>query len=78
MVFLIIKFVLIMLKMGGELLFLYPRVTYIDTLGKRSAPPYMSVYWCYKMLPEKLIFKEINESNQLCLFDHKSMEVKND
>ena len=55
---------------GGELLFLYPRVSYIDTQGDRSAPPYMSVYWCYKMLPQKLMFSEINKLDQLTFDDY--------
>ena len=54
---------------GAELLFLYPRVAYIDTEGARSAPPYMSCYWCYKILPERLMFASIVEDNQLDMFD---------
>lgn len=46
---------------GVELLFLYPRVKYIDTQGTRSAPPYQSVYWCHNILPKQIMFADIED-----------------
>lgn len=54
---------------GGELLFLYPRVDYSSPESESTAPPYMSCYWCYHLLPEKLMFASINEDGQIDLFD---------
>ena len=30
----------------------------------------MSVYWCYKMLPDKLMFSEVNKLDQLTFNDY--------
>lgn len=56
-------------NLGGELLFLYPRVDYSSLESESTAPPYMSCYWCYHLLPEKLMFASINEDGQIDLFD---------
>lgn len=55
---------------GVELLFLSPRVKYIDSQGTRSAPPYMSVYWCHHLLPSAIMFAELEEDHkQISMFE---------
>lgn len=46
---------------GVELLFMSPRAKYSNDLESKifSSPPYQSCYWCYKMLPERLVFTDI-------------------
>ena len=48
-------------KYGAEVLYMYPRVKFIDSDGNKNAPPFQSCYWCYKILPEKLMFGFIEE-----------------
>lgn len=49
-------------KYGAETMFLYPRVKFIDQNGYKNAPPFQSCYWCYKVLPEKMMFGNVDES----------------
>lgn len=46
---------------GVELLFMSPRVKFSkeQNLDVETAPPYQSCYWCYKMLPERLVFTNL-------------------
>lgn len=57
-------------KYGAEVLYLYPRVKYSDLEGHDATPPFQSCYWCYKVLPEKLMFSFTEErlEEQLRLF----------
>lgn len=48
-------------KYGAEIMYLYPRVKYIGEQGKNGSAPFQSVYWCYKILPEKLMLEIIQE-----------------
>lgn len=51
-------------KYGAEVIYMYPRVKFIEEDGDRQSPPFQSVYWCYKMLPEKMIFCDVEEKNE--------------
>ena len=44
-------------KYGAELIYIYPRVRFIDANGDRNSPPFQSCFWCYKMVPEILRFE---------------------
>lgn len=46
---------------GAELLYIYPRVKYYDPNGNRNSPPFQSCFWCYGVLPQKLIIKKVEE-----------------
>ena len=41
---------------GVQLLYLYPRVHFRDRDGKENSPPFQSVYLCWKVLPEDIMF----------------------
>ena len=41
---------------GCQIMYLYPRTKFIDSEGKRNSPPFQSCYWCYKILPNDLMF----------------------
>ena len=46
---------------GVELMYMTPRVKFLDpvTHEAKISPSHQSCYWCYKLLPEKLIFEDI-------------------
>lgn len=46
---------------GAEIMFLYPRVKYTDRNGNRNSCPFQSCYWCYRVLPEKMMFEIVRE-----------------
>lgn len=41
---------------GVQLLYLYPRVRFINKDNNMFQPPFQSVYLCYKMLPKDIMF----------------------
>lgn len=49
---------------GAEVIYMYPRVRFIDTDGNKNSPPFQSCYWCYKMIPEKLRFDFLEEETE--------------
>ena len=53
---------------GCEVLYMYPRVKFIDEYGNKNSPPFQSCYWCRNVLPEKIMFRFIDETDQLRLF----------
>jgi len=47
---------------GVELLFLYPRITFISGEGKKSVRPnFQSCYWCRGILPQRIMFAFVEE-----------------
>ena len=42
---------------GAEVLYMYPRVKFSDNKGNGEKSPFQSCYWCYKILPEKIMFE---------------------
>ena len=58
-----------------EILFLYPRITFISGEGKKSVRPnFQSCYWCSGILPKQIMFAEVEEEQcegQLSIFDMK-------
>lgn len=63
---------------GVELLFMYPRVSYlIDGKKTYRAPNFQSCYWCRGILPKQILFAEVQREQcegQLSMFDMKEVE----
>jgi hypothetical protein len=50
---------------GMEILYIYPRVSFIGQNGERNHPAFQSVYWCHNVLPEKLVFEWLDGQERL-------------
>lgn len=46
---------------GAEILYLYPRVNFIDVNGKSNHSNFQSVYWCKGILPNKIAFERLDQ-----------------
>ena len=47
---------------GVQMLYLNPRVSYIDPFGKKGgSPPFQSGYICWKVLPNDIVFRTIEK-----------------
>lgn len=46
-------------KHYAQIMYLSPRVKYIDSQGNRNSPPFQSAYWCNRMLYKDVLFEEI-------------------
>lgn len=48
-------------KYGCEIMYLYPRVRYIQMDDGRNNPPFQSAYFCHNVLSEKLMFERVKK-----------------
>lgn len=46
---------------GVEVLYIYPRVRFLDSIGNRNSPPFQSCYWCSGLLKKGLEFASMEE-----------------
>ena len=44
-------------RKGVEVMYIYPRVKYIDHKGQRASALFQSVYWCHGILPKQMVFE---------------------